>query len=87
MDGSAAQRLGKVLLLPDSMRRTGQWGSQGLAGVWAQENTRDSIYDALRRKETYATTGPRMTLRFFGGWGFNADTLYAPDWLEFRSTK
>ncbi|MCZ6502187.1 MAG: DUF3604 domain-containing protein [Gammaproteobacteria bacterium] len=82
MDGSAGQRLGKVFLLPDSVRRTGQWGSQGLAAVWAQENTRDSIYDALRRKETYATTGPRMTLRFFGGWNFDRSLLNAPDWLE-----
>jgi hypothetical protein len=82
MDGSAGQRLGKVLLLPESMRRTGQWGAQGLAGVWAQENTRDSIYDALRRKETYATTGPRMSLRFFGGWDFDQNSLDATDWLE-----
>ena len=82
MDGSAGQRLGKVLLLPENMRRTGQWGSQGLAGVWARENTRDSIYDALRRKETYATTGPRMSLRFFGGWDFDLNSLDATDWLE-----
>ena len=82
MDGSAGQRLGRVFLLPDSVRRTGQWGSQGLAAVWAHENTRGSIYDALRRKETYATTGPRMTLRFFGGWNFDRSILNAPDWLE-----
>ncbi|MCZ6829563.1 MAG: DUF3604 domain-containing protein [Gammaproteobacteria bacterium] len=82
MDGTAAQRLGKVFLLPDSVRRTGQWGSQGLAAVWAHENSRDSIFDALRRRETYATTGPRMTLRFFGGWGFDTDILSSNDWIE-----
>ena len=44
----------------------------GYTGVWATENTREAIWDALKRKEAYSTTGPRMTVRFFGGWDFDA---------------
>src|SRR5580765_5738319 len=46
--------------------------ASGYAGVWATDNTREALFDAMQRKEVYATTGPRMVVRFFGGFEFNA---------------
>ena len=49
--------------------------ASGYQGLWATENTREALFDAMERKETYATTGSRMLVRFFGGWDFGADDL------------
>jgi len=54
--------------------------ASGLAAVWAEENTRAAIFDAMRRKETYATTGTRMRVRLFAGYDFEAADLTRPDW-------
>ncbi len=54
----------------------------GLAGVWARENTREAIWDAMARKEVYATTGTRMLVRVFAGWDFEADEVHRPDFAK-----
>ncbi len=54
-------------------RYTWHYEAAGYAAVWATENTREALWDAMKRKEVYATSGTRMTVRFFGGWGFGPD--------------
>ena len=62
--------------------RAKEWGASGLAGVWADANTRDAIYAAMRRKETFSTSGSRIRLRFFAGYGFSDDLVAAPGAVE-----
>jgi hypothetical protein len=54
----------------------------GLTGLWAEENTRESLFEAMKRKETFATSGPRITLRFFGGWDYAAGATNGADWVK-----
>ena len=56
-----------------------EWGASGLAGIWAEENTRASIYSALRRKETFATSGPRIQIRFFAGYDYPLEIVAMSD--------
>jgi len=57
-------------------------GSGSLTGVWAERNTREAIFAALRRKETFATSGTRLKFRFFGGWTYGRDLLQQKDWVS-----
>jgi hypothetical protein len=57
------------------------FGSAGLTGVWAEENTRSSIFAAFRRKETFATSGTRLRIRFFGGWSYPARLTNETNWV------
>ncbi len=54
----------------------------GLTGIWAEDNTRASLFDAMQRKETFATSGPHIKLRFFGGWEYGPDVVKQQDWIK-----
>lgn len=59
-----------------------EFSSAGLAAIWAESNTREALYAAIERKETYATSGARMKLRVFGGFDFAPDAMKKPDWVQ-----
>ena len=56
-----------------------EYGASGYAAVWATENTREALFNAMRRREVYASTGPRMTVLFFGGWDYALEDAMRPD--------
>jgi len=58
------------------------WGASGLAGVWAESNTREAIFQAFQRKETFSTSGPHIRVRFFAGYDYEPDILSRSDVLE-----
>ena len=58
------------------------FGASGVAAAWAEENTRESLYSAFRRKEVFATSGPRMQIRLFAGYGFDESMLTQSDGIE-----
>jgi hypothetical protein len=79
-DGTLERRFAGVLIGGTMDVRLTNPG--GLTGVWAEENTRASIWDAMYRKETFGVTGPRIKVRLFGGWGYDKDIVNARDWVK-----
>ncbi|MFO7550340.1 MAG: DUF3604 domain-containing protein [Haliea sp.] len=71
-------RAGKLWGIPEAEMNSAMQLASGYAAVWATENTREALFDAMRRREVYATTGPRIRVRFFGGWDYSADDLAGP---------
>jgi hypothetical protein len=57
-------------------------GSGGLTGVWAEENTRESLFAAMKRKETFGTSGVRIKVRMFAGWNYPRDLMQKTDWVK-----
>jgi hypothetical protein len=80
IDGTVERRLAGVMIGKSIDSRL--VNPAGLTGVWAEENTRASIWDAMYRKETFGVSGPHIRVRFFGGWGYNKDILSASDWVK-----
>ena len=64
-----------------------KYNAAGYAAVWATKNTRESLFAAMKRKEVYASTGPRMTVRFFGGWEYEANDAQRPDLAKIGYSK
>jgi hypothetical protein len=76
VEPSAERMMSPVAKVRDQVVLGWEMTASGYAGVWATENTREALWDALKRKEVYATTGPRIIVRFFGGWDFEDEDAH-----------
>lgn len=77
-DGTPKDRRGGSLVNKYHVK----YSAAGLTGAWAEDNTREALYAALERREVFATTGPRISVRFFGGWEWPDDLLLEHDWVD-----
>jgi hypothetical protein len=93
--GDAAKRALQIIRIPARLdsdadaagrphipQKTLEVGTGGVTGVWAEENTRNAIYAALKRKETFATSGTRIRVRMFAGWRYAPNLMQRPDWVK-----
>jgi hypothetical protein len=80
VDGDIKERMSGVLVGGMFDARTE--GTGGLTGVWAEENTRASLFEAMKRKETFAVSGPHIKVRFFAGWKIPPEILQSKDWVK-----
>jgi hypothetical protein len=77
-DATAKQRIEAKSLFGSNA----DFSASGIAGVWAESNTREAIFAALQRKETFATSGPRISIRFFGGWNISDSLIENENWVK-----
>ena len=79
VDNPSSTRM-EVALMPWAKKsKAWEFASSGYAAVWAQENTREALFASMKRKEVYGTTGPRITVRFFGGWNYKSNDAFKPN--------
>jgi hypothetical protein len=82
-ENNAKERLTGIPGAPaGQIQQIQEFSSGGLAGVWAPQNTREAIWDAMQRKETFGTSGPMMKVRFFGSFDYAADEVNKPDFIK-----
>jgi hypothetical protein len=87
-ENNAKERLTGVPGQPaGQIQQIQEFSSGGLNGVWAAQNTREAIWDAMQRKETFATSGPMMKVRFFGGFDLAVDDVKKPDFVKLAYAK
>jgi hypothetical protein len=87
-ENNAKERLTGVPGQPaGQIQQIQEFSSGGLNGVWAPQNTREAIWDAMQRKETFATSGPMMKVRFFGGFDLAVDDVKKPDFVKLAYAK
>ncbi len=87
-ENNARERLTGVPGAPaGQIQQIQEFSSGGLAGVWAPENTREAIWDAMQRKETFATSGPMMKVRFFGSFDYATDDVKKADFVKLAYAK